>query len=91
MNRGLRKAGRDIFQALVAVVAAGGATVAIDLVVGSVNPVVGVGLAVVFKVLVTYAQNDLEAKGKVPVLLPTQSLQTTGKGLVARVARPQSG
>lgn len=84
MNRGARKAARDLFQAVVAVLAAGGATAVLDLVVGSVDPVVGVVMAFVFKILVSYAQNTLEAKGKIPVLLPSPGLVTTGDGPLLR-------
>jgi uncharacterized membrane protein YjjP (DUF1212 family) len=79
-DRGVRKASRDIVQALVAVVGAGGAYALIDLIVGSVNPAYGIMLAFFFKILVTYAQNYLETKGKIPVLLPSPGLLTTEAG-----------
>lgn len=79
-SRGARKALRDAFQAVVAVVAAGGASLVIDLVVGHVDPVVGVVLAFVFKIMVAYAQNYLETAGKVPAMLPSPGLVTTTAG-----------
>lgn len=85
-NRGGRKVLRDVFQALIAVVGAGGATALLSLVVDSVNPVIGVVLAFVFKFLVTYAQNYLETKGSIPVLLPSPGLVTTEtSGAVGKV------
>jgi uncharacterized membrane protein YjjP (DUF1212 family) len=85
-DRGVRKASRDIVQALVAVVGAGGAYALIDLIVGSVNPAYGIMLAFFFKILVTYAQNYLETKGKIPVLLPSPGLVTnTAGGVISEV------
>lgn len=82
-SRGLRKATRDILQVVISLVAAGGATAIIDLIVGSVDPVIGIILAFVFKILVTYAQNSLEARGSIPTLLPTPGLVTeTTSGVV---------
>jgi hypothetical protein len=75
-TRGIRKGLRDTLQAVLAIVAAGGATAVIDLVVGSVDPVVGVILAFVFKIMIAYAQNYLETTGKIGVLLPTPGLVT---------------
>jgi hypothetical protein len=74
VSRGLRKATRDVFQALLAVVAAGGTTVLLDLILGHVDLVIAVPIGVAYKVLVTYAMNALETAGKVPVLLPTPGL-----------------
>lgn len=79
-SRGLRKAGRDIFQAVLAVIAAGGGYALIDLIVDSVSPVIGVALALFFKILVTYAQNYLETRGSIPALLPTPGLITNDTG-----------
>jgi hypothetical protein len=73
--RGARKGLRDAFQAVLAVVAAGGATVVVDLLIGQINSLlVGAVLTLVFKVLIAYAQNLLETAGKIPVLLPTPGL-----------------
>lgn len=77
-SRGLRKATRDILQALVAVVGAGGAYALIELIVGTVHPSLGVILAFVFKILVTYAQNSMETRGTIPVFLPTPGVVTDG-------------
>jgi hypothetical protein len=79
-SRGLRKAGRDIFQAVIAAIGGGGAYAVIDLLVDSVNPAVGVVLAFVFKIIVSYAQNYLETRGKIPVMLPAPGLITTTTG-----------
>lgn len=88
-SRGLRKGTRDAIQAVVAIVAAGGATAVIDLLVGSVSPAVGVLLAFAFKILIAYLQNFLEAKGTIPVLLPTPALipvAATADAVLAPVA-----
>lgn len=85
-SRGLRKGTRDAFQAAVAIVAAGGATAVIGLVVDNVNPSVGVVLAFVFKILVAYAQNYLETAGRIPVLLPTPGLIPTAEAADSALA-----
>lgn len=76
-SRGTRKALRDLFQSALAVLAAGGATAVIELLVDSMNPAYGVVIAFVFKILIAYAQNYLETAGKIGVLLPTTGLITT--------------
>jgi hypothetical protein len=64
-----------------AVLAAGGATAVIDLLVDNVNPGYGVVMAFAFKILIAYAQNYLETAGKIPVLLPTPGLvPSVGEG-----------
>lgn len=83
-SRGARKGIRDAVQAVLAVVAAGGATAAIELVVDHLNPAYGVLMAFVFKIVIAYAQNFLETAGKIPVLLPTP-------GLVSAVLDPVDG
>ena len=75
-SRGARKAARDVFQSVLAVVAAGGTAALIDLIAGSVSPAVGVVLVVIYKILVTYAQNYLETRGTVPAMLPSPGLVT---------------
>jgi putative Mn2+ efflux pump MntP len=85
-SRGLRKGTRDLFQSLLAVLAAGGATAVIELVVDSVNPAYGVVMAFAFKILIAYAQNYLETAGKIPVLLPTPGLvPSVGAGAAVAV------
>jgi hypothetical protein len=80
-SRGLRKATRDAFQAGLAVVAAGGATALIEVVIGSVNNLmVAAVLTLVFKVLIAYAQNYLETRGSIPAMLPTPGLITESVG-----------
>ena len=83
-SRGARKGIRDAFQAVLAVIAAGGATAVIELIVDHLNPVYGVLMAFVFKIVITWAQNYLETAGKIPVLLPTP-------GLVSAVLDPVKG
>jgi hypothetical protein len=84
VTRGVRKAIRDLVQVAIAVVGAGGATALLDALVDSVDPAVGVVLAFVFKVLIAYAQNTLESRGRIPVLLPSPGLVTTGTGTLQR-------
>ena len=79
-SRGARKATRDAFQALLAVVAGGGSYILLDALIHTLNPLWGAALTVVFKVVVTYAQNYLETKGSVPVMLPSPGLITTKEG-----------
>lgn len=79
-SRGARKAIRDAFQAVLAVVAGGGSYVLLEAVVGTLNPLWGAALTVGFKVLVAYAQNRLEAEGKIGVMLPTPGLVTEKEG-----------
>lgn len=79
-SRGLRKATRDLFQSVLAVVAGGGSYALLEVIVGSVSPVWGVMLAFAFKVLVAYAQNYLETCGKIPAMLPSPGLVTTEPG-----------
>ena len=79
-DRGLRKAGRDIFQSLIAVVAGGGATAVIGLIAGGFNPLIAAALIFLSKWMVTYAQNYLETKGSIGVLLPSPGLITTTAG-----------
>lgn len=79
-SRGARKALRDAFQAVLAVVAAGGSYALLEVIVGTVSPVWGVVLTLLFKVMVAYAQNTLESKGTIPVMLPTPGLVTTAAG-----------
>lgn len=79
-SRGTRKALRDLFQAVVATVGAGGAFALMEVAVGTVSPVWGVALAFVFKVMVAYAQNYLETKGSIGVMLPTPGLVTKTEG-----------
>lgn len=83
-SRGARKGVRDAIQAVLAVVAAGGATALIELVVDQLNPAYGVLMAFAFKIVIAYAQNYLETAGKIPVLLPTP-------GLVSAVLDPVKG
>lgn len=85
-SRGLRKGTRDALQAALAIVAAGGATAVIDLVVDSVNPSVGIVLAFAFKVLIAYLQNYLETAGRIPVLLPTPGIVSTAAGADSALA-----
>ena len=73
-SRGSRKALRDVFQAALAVVAAGGTTAVVDLLITKVNPAYSVFLMLFYKVLITYIQNYLETAGKIPVLLPSPGL-----------------
>jgi hypothetical protein len=80
--RGVRKATRDLFQAILAVLAAGGATAVIGLVVETVAPSYSVMLAFAFKILIAYAQNYLETKGSIPTFLPTPGLITEAPGKV---------
>jgi hypothetical protein len=85
-SRGLRKGMRDALQAVVAIVAAGGATAVIDMIVDNLNPAYGVLLAFVFKVVIAYAQNFLETAGRIPVLLPTPGLvPSVGEGAAVAV------
>jgi hypothetical protein len=85
-SRGFRKAARDVFQALLAVVAAGGTTVLLDLILGHVDPIIAVPIGVAYKILVTYAMNALETKGSIPVLLPTPGLvPSVGAGAAVAV------
>jgi hypothetical protein len=85
-SRGLRKGTRDLAQAALAVLAAGGATALIELVVDSVSPAYGLIMAFAFKILIAYAQNYLETAGKIPVLLPTPGLvPSTGDGVAVAV------
>ena len=86
-SRGLRKGTRDALQAVVAIVAAGGATAVIELVVDSVSPAVGVLMAFGFKVVIAYLQNYLETAGKIPVLLPTPGLVSAVLSPVADAAK----
>jgi len=72
--RGIRKGLRDALQAAIAVVAAGGATVAFETFVGTLAPAYSGLLAVAFKIFIAYLQNYLETAGKIPVLLPTPGL-----------------
>lgn len=72
--RGTRKAARDLFQVVVGVVAGGGAYALLELIVDTVHPSVGVILAFVFKILTAFAQNYLETKGSIGVMLPTPGL-----------------
>jgi hypothetical protein len=69
-----------------AVLAAGGATAVIELVVDNVNPTYGVVMAFAFKILIAYAQNYLESAGKIPVLLPTPALVPVAEAADAVVA-----
>jgi hypothetical protein len=81
-SRGFRKATRDVFQAVLAVIAAGGTTALLDMLLGHVNP----AIAVAYKILVTYAMNALETAGRIPVLLPTPGLATAvGDGAAVAV------
>lgn len=64
-------------QAAIAVVAAGGATAVVDLLLDEVNNgALVVVLTLVFKILVAFAQNYLEAAGRIPAILPTPGLVT---------------
>ena len=83
-SQGARKGLRDAFQAVLAVIAAGGATALIELIVDHLNPAYGVLMAFVFKIVIAWAQNYLETKGSIPVLLPTP-------GLVSAVLDPVKG
>lgn len=76
--RGSRKALRDAFQAVLAVLAAGGATVAFETFVGTVAPAWSGLLAVLFKIVIAYAQNYLETNGNIGVMLPTPGLVVAG-------------
>lgn len=76
LDRGLRKAGRDLLQ----VVAAGGATALVTMLTGHLNPELAVAVAFAFKLLVTFAQNTAETAGKIPVVLPSPGLVTTTAG-----------
>src|ERR1051325_1832738 len=76
-KRGVRKLLRDVLQAAVAVIAAGGTTAIVDLVLGHINNVaVGAALTFVYKFLVTFAQNYLEARGSIPQILPSPPVVT---------------
>lgn len=84
LYRGWRKAARDLLQALAAVAASGGTVALIDAITGSVDPVLGVVLAFVFKILFAFVQNYAETAGKIGVLLPTPGLvPSSGPGAVA--------
>lgn len=74
LQRGTRKALRDLLQAVAAIAAAGGTTALIDVIAGSVDPSTGVILAFAFKVLFAFLQNWAETSGRIPTLLPTPSL-----------------
>jgi hypothetical protein len=85
-SRGFRKATRDVFQAVLAVIAAGGTTALLDMLLGHVNPAIAVPIGVAYKILVTYAMNALETAGRIPVLLPTPGLATAvGDGAAVAV------
>lgn len=83
-SRGFRKSIRDAFQALLAVVAAGGATVGFETFVGTLAPAYSGLLAIGFKILIAYAQNYLETAGKIPVMLPTPGLVTSSVAPIAQ-------
>lgn len=86
LQRGWRKAARDLLQAVAAIAAAGGTTALIELITGSVDPSAGIILAFVFKVLFAFIQNWAETSGMIPTLLPTPSLVVgPASGAVATV------
>jgi hypothetical protein len=72
--RSLRKAVRDAFQALLAVLAAGGATVAFETFIGTLAPAYSGLLAIALKIVIAYAQNYLETAGRIAVMLPTPGI-----------------
>lgn len=74
LQRGTRKALRDLLQAVAAIAAAGGTTALIDVITGSVAPGTGVILAFAFKVFFAFIQNWAETSGRIPTLLPSPSL-----------------
>lgn len=76
LDRGLRKAGRDLLQ----VIAAGGATALVSMITGHLHPEIAVIVAFGFKVLTAFAQNTLETAGAIPVILPAAGLITTSAG-----------
>ena len=72
--RGWRKAMRDVFQAFLAVIAAGGTTVLIDSFLDSVPATWSIPIGIAYKILFVYVQNYLETAGKIPVMLPTPGM-----------------
>ena len=74
LQRGTRKALRDLLQAVAAIAAAGGTTALIDVITGSVAPGTGVILAFAFKVFFAFIPNWAETSGRIPTLLPSPSL-----------------
>lgn len=83
-SRGLRKATRDVLQAIAAAASGGGSILLIDAITGNFEPTIGVIVAFVMKIVFTYLQNYLETAGKIPVLLPSP-------GLVSAVLDPVTG
>lgn len=76
LNRGLRKAGRALLQ----VVASGGATALVNMIVGGLSPTVAPVVGFAWLVFFTFLQNAGETKGIIPVILPSPGLVTTSAG-----------
>jgi hypothetical protein len=79
MSRGLRKALRTIVQ----LVAGGSLTALVTAIADGLDPNVKAIVLAGFTVAVTYAQNALEAAGKIPVLLPSAPASATEAGVAA--------
>lgn len=82
LHRGWRKAARTLLQ----VIASGGLTAAVDTVAGGLSPNGKVIVAAAWLILVTFAQNALETRGTVPVVLPTPGLVPSAKNVAQNVA-----
>lgn len=76
LDRGLRKAGRAIFQ----MAAAGSLTALVDLLAHGLSPATASAVLIVWGVIVTFLHNYLETKGTIPVILPSPGLVTTAAG-----------
>lgn len=81
LYRGWRKAARTLLQ----VVASGGLTAAVDVFAGGLSPNAKVVVGAAWLILVTFAQNSLETRGTVPVLLPTPGLVPSSETVAKNV------
>jgi hypothetical protein len=80
LTRGWRKAARTVLQ----IIASGGLTAAVDALAGGMTPEIRAVVAAVWLVVVTFAQNTLEASGRIGVLLPTPGVVPSVGGLVTK-------
>lgn len=89
MNHAVRKALRTLLQLIVA----GGLTGIVSHLADGLDPSSTALMLMIWQVVVTLAQNALEASGKVPTLLPSPPVSGADAPLVAKtpagVALPQ--